>query len=65
MREGPKLTLLAGSLAAAVMFAPPASLGARADERPAAEAPAPAEQQTQPPATGGCPYRGGKLELIA
>ncbi len=63
MRAGPKLTLLAVSVAAALMLALPASSGA--EERPATAAPTPAEQQTAPPATGGCPYRGGKLELIA
>ena len=65
MRAGPKLTLLATSLAAALMLALPASTGAWAEERPGTAAPTPVEQQTQPPATGGCPYRGGKLELIA
>ena len=47
------------------MLALPASTGARAEEKPGAAAPTPAEQQTPLPATGGCPYRGGKLELIA
>jgi hypothetical protein len=65
MRTSPKLTLLAASFAAAFVLALPASSGARADERPGAAVPAPAEQQTPPPATGACPYRGGKLELIA
>jgi hypothetical protein len=60
----PKLTLLSTNLAAALMLALPASTGAWAEEPQGAAAPAPAEQQTLPPATGGCPYRGGKLELI-
>ena len=64
MRAGPTLTLLTASIAAALVVALSATSAARADERPDAAAPAPAGQQTLPPATGGCPYRGGKLELI-
>jgi hypothetical protein len=64
MRARSKLTLLATSLAAVLTSALPASTGARAEEPPGVATPAPAEQQTLPPATGGCPYRGGKLELI-
>lgn len=63
MRAGSKLTLLAASLVAALLLAQPLSSGAWADDRPNA-APAPAGQQASPPATSGCPYRGGKLELI-
>ncbi len=65
MHAGPKLTLLAASLVGALALALPGGTGAGAEERPDAAAPAPTEQQTPSPATGGCPYRGGKLELIA
>jgi hypothetical protein len=63
MRAGAKLTLFAAGLAAA--FVLPSGSGARAEEGQGAATPTPVEQQTKPPATGGCPYRGGKLELIA
>ena len=62
MRADSKLTLLAAGLVAALLLSKPMSSGAWADERPNV-APAPTEQPTPPPA-GGCPYRGGKLELI-
>ena len=62
MRAGSKLTLLAAGLTAAVVLVLPSAPGARAEEGQAAT---PVEQQTKPPATGGCPFRGGKLELIA
>jgi hypothetical protein len=65
MRAGPRLTLLAAALAAAFMLAPPASTSARAEDGQGTVAPTPTDQQTLPPSTSGCPYRGGKLELIA
>ncbi len=65
MRAGAKLTLLAAGLAAAFMLVLPSGSGARAQEGQGTATPTPVEQQTKPPATGGCPYRGGKLELIA
>lgn len=49
----------------AIVLALPAGAGARAEEGAGAAAPTPTDQQTLPPSTGGCPYRGGKLELIA
>jgi hypothetical protein len=63
MRAGVKLTLLAAALATAFMLALPSGSGARAQEGQGTATPV--EQQTKPPVTGGCPYRGGKLELIA
>jgi hypothetical protein len=63
MRAGSKLTLLAAGLAAAFMLVLPSAPGARAEE--GQDAATPVEQQSKPPATGGCPYCGGKLELIA
>ena len=63
MRSGSKLTLLATGVAAAFVLTMQANCEAWADERPNA-APAPAEQPVSPPPRGGCPYRGGKLELI-
>ncbi len=65
MRAGSKLTLLAPGLAAAFMLGLPMGSGARAQDSQGTATPTPVEQQTKPPATGGCPYRGGKLELIA
>jgi hypothetical protein len=62
MRVGSKLTLSVAGLAAAAMLVLSPAAGARAEEGQGAT---PVEQQTKPPATGGCPYRGGKLELIA
>lgn len=67
MRQGQKLTLMAAALAAALSLAPPANALTLADERPSERAKddaVPNEQKTPPP-SGGCPYRGGKLELIA
>jgi hypothetical protein len=64
MRAGSRLTLLAAGLAA-IVLALPAGAGARAEEGAGAPTPTPTDQQTLPPSTGGCPYRGGKLELIA
>ena len=55
--------MLAASLAAAFVLAVRTNSEARAEERPNA-APAPAEQPVSPPPKSGCPYRGGKLELI-
>jgi hypothetical protein len=63
MRADSKLTLLAAGLVAVSLLAPTTSSGAWAGERSNAS-PAPTGQQTSPPPTGGCPYRGGKLELI-
>jgi hypothetical protein len=63
MRAGSKLTLLAVGLMAAFVLAVRTNSEARAEERPSA-APAPAEQPVSPPPKSGCPYRGGKLELI-
>jgi hypothetical protein len=65
MRAGSRLTLLAAGLTAAIVLALPAGAGARAEEGAGAPTPTPTDQQTLPPSTGGCPYRGGKLELIA
>jgi hypothetical protein len=53
-----QLTLLAAGLGAAFMLVLPSGSGARAEEGQGAATPT-------PPATGGCPYRGGKRELIA
>jgi hypothetical protein len=64
MRADPKLTLLTASVATALVLLLPAAPAVAADEQPNAAAPAPAGQQSAPPATSGCPYRGGKLELI-
>jgi hypothetical protein len=63
MRAGSKLTLLAASLVAVFVLAVRTNSETRAEERPNA-APAPAEQPVSPPPTSGCPYRGGKLDLI-
>ena len=64
MRAGSRLTLLAAGLTAAIVLALPAGAGARAEEGAGAATPTPTDQ-TLPPSTGGCPFRGGKLELIA
>jgi hypothetical protein len=61
MRAGSRLTLLAAGLTVAIVLALPA----RAEEGAGAGTPTPTDQQTLPPSTGGCPFRGGKLELIA
>lgn len=61
MRAGSRLTLLAAGLTVASVLALPA----RAEEGAGAGTPTPTDQQTLPPSTGGCPFRGGKLELIA
>jgi hypothetical protein len=63
MRSGSKLTLLAAGVAAAFVLTVQTNSEAWAEERPNA-APAPAEQPVSPPPKAGCPYRGGKLELI-
>jgi len=63
MGAGSKLTLFVAGAAAAFMLAIHTGSRAWADERPNA-APAPAQQPASPPPTAGCPYRGGKLELI-
>jgi len=60
-----RLTISAAGLAAAFTLALPPGSGARAQDGQGAASPTPVEQQTIPPATSGCPYRGGKLELIA
>ena len=65
MRAGSRLTLLAAGLTVAIALALPAGAGARAEEGAGAGTPTPTDQQTLPPSTGGCPFRGGKLELIA
>ncbi len=64
MRAGSRLTLLAAGLTVAIVLALPASAGARAEEGAGSGTPTPTDQ-TLPPSTGGCPFRGGKLELIA
>ena len=64
MRAGSRLTLLAAGLTVAIVLALPAGAGARAEEGAGAGTPTPTDQ-TLPPSTGGCPFRGGKLELIA
>jgi hypothetical protein len=65
MRAGSKLMLLAAGLATAFMPGLPLGSAARAQDSQGTATPTRVEQQTKPPATGGCPYRGGKLELIA
>jgi hypothetical protein len=64
MRAGSRLTLLAAGLTVAIVLALPAGAGARAEEGAGSGTPTPTDQ-TLPPSTGGCPFRGGKLELIA
>jgi hypothetical protein len=64
MRAGSRLTLLAAGLTVAIVLALPAGAGARAEEGAGPGTPTPTDQ-TLPPSTGGCPFRGGKLELIA
>ena len=64
MLAGSRLTLLAAGLTVAIVLALPAGAGARAEEGAGSGTPTPTDQ-TLPPSTGGCPFRGGKLELIA
>jgi len=64
MRAGSRLTLLAAGLTVAIVLALPAGAGARAEEGAGSGTPTPTDQ-TLPPSTGGCPFRGGNLELIA
>ena len=64
MRAGSRLTLLAAGLTVAIVLALPAGAGALAEEGAGSGTPTPTDQ-TLPPSTGGCPFRGGKLELIA
>jgi hypothetical protein len=62
MCVGSKLTLFAAGVAAAFVLTMRTNSAAWADEKQNA-APAPVEQPASPPKSG-CPYRGGKLELI-